>query len=289
MYTYEYRGNRNILVISQIKFVYLFFFVLAIIYESNQALKYWIILTSKRLICPNHRIFVIITSGILVIVIGLVLYPVLSKLLFEKTDVGEEKEYGSILGNHAIFYKNEWHGLHGKRTLKMPHPVGLVIISHTNTKPCFSFANCSLALRELQKSQMHKGLWDISYNFAIGGDGNIYVGRGWDCINSHAHLSIGISFIGNYNIDKVNKNMIDASKELLKQGVSLGKLSHDYILIGHNQSCKNFRNSPGKNLYKEIMKWDHYSNITLMVIPEVTNLLENYEKRLACNEIIWSI
>lgn len=265
------------------------FFVLAKLIESSQALKYWIILTSNKLFRPKDRIFVIIMSGFLVIVIGLVLYPMLSNLLLEKNNIGEEKEYGRILGDHSIFYKNEWHGLQCTRTLKMPHPVGLVIISHTNTKPCYSFANCSLALRRLQKSQMSRGMWDIGYNFAIGGDGNIYVGRGWDYINSHAHLSIGISFIGNYNIDKINKHMTDASKKLLKQGVSLGKLSNDYILIGHNQSCKNFRSSPGNNVYKEISKWEHYSNITLYMIPNMTNLLTHYEKRLVCNEIVWSV
>lgn len=283
------RKNTIFYIFSLSSFILIYiFFVLAKLIEASQALKYWIILTSKKIFWTKNRIFVIIISGILVIVIGLVIYPMLSDLLREKNSIGEEIIYGRILGNHSIFYKNEWHGLQCTKTLKMPHPVGLVIISHTNTKPCFTFPNCSLALRRLQKSQMSKGMWDIGYNFAIGGDGNIYVGRGWDCINSHSHLSIGISFIGNYNIDKINKYMTDATKKLIKQGVSLGKLSNDYILIGHNQSCKNFRSSPGKNVYKEISKWEHYSNITLYKFINMTSFLANYEKRLACNEIVWS-
>lgn len=41
-------------------------------------------------------------------------------------------------------------------------------------------------------------------------------------------------------------------------GVSMGKLSEDYKLIGHNQST--FTLSPGPNLFSEISKWPHWYN-----------------------------
>jgi N-acetylmuramoyl-L-alanine amidase len=43
---------------------------------------------------------------------------------------------------------------------------------------------------------------DIGYNFLVGEDGNVYEGRGWNTVGTHAgnfnKKSIGICFIGNF-------------------------------------------------------------------------------------------
>ena len=50
-----------------------------------------------------------------------------------------------------------------------------------------------------------QGWDDIAYNFLIGGDEKVYIGRGWDTVGAHAGStyynshSIGTSIIGNYN------------------------------------------------------------------------------------------
>lgn len=42
------------------------------------------------------------------------------------------------------------------------------------------------------------GWWDIGYNFLIGGDGNVYEGRGWDTTGAHAGVA-------EYNTNSIGK------------------------------------------------------------------------------------
>ena len=48
----------------------------------------------------------------------------------------------------------------------------------------------------------HKGWSDIGYSFLVGGDGNIYEGRGWDRVGAHTsgYNSVGLawSYIGSF-------------------------------------------------------------------------------------------
>lgn len=50
--------------------------------------------------------------------------------------------------------------------------------------------------------QNDRGWNDIGYNFAVGGDGKAYVGRGWSTVGAHApgynSNSIGICIIGDW-------------------------------------------------------------------------------------------
>lgn len=45
--------------------------------------------------------------------------------------------------------------------------------------------------------------YDIGYNFLVGGDGNVYEGRGWDIHGAHLpelnSNSIGICLLGNFD------------------------------------------------------------------------------------------
>lgn len=237
---------------------------------ANQSLICWIILIGKRLCLRREKLLVIVASMMLIIIIGMIFYVVLGSLFEEKVYTEPKINYGHRLGNHTIYYKDEWRGIRYTRKVKMKGPVGLVIISHTDSKPCASLETCGDVLRRVQTIHMNRGLLDIGFNFAIGGDGNIYVGRGWDVYNCHSRSSIGISFIGNYNIDTLDDNMIDAAQSLILQGLSLKKILDDYYLIGQNQSSRAVRNSPGGNVCREIRKWNHYSS--MIIYPQ--NLLK---------------
>ncbi|XP_023296046.2 peptidoglycan-recognition protein SC2-like [Lucilia cuprina] len=104
------------------------------------------------------------------------------------------------------------------------------------------------------------GWADIGYNFLIGGDGNIYEGRGWNVLGAHASnwnsKSIGISFMGNYHKDKPTAAQIAAAKSLLAAAVSRGQIKSGYILYGHRQVGNT--DCPGNNLYAEIKKWSNW-------------------------------
>lgn len=57
---------------------------------------------------------------------------------------------------------------------------------------------------------------DISYNFLVGSDGKVYVGRGWDVEGGHTRgynkKSICISFIGNFTDDPPPPQQLLAGK-----------------------------------------------------------------------------
>lgn len=141
-------------------------------------------------------------------------------------------------------------------------PVPYVIISHTVTQPCVAQSECVLRVRVAQTLHIESFKWDdIGYNFLIGGDGNAYVGRGWDAKGSHAfgwnQKSIGISFIGTFNDVAPPLKQLNAAIKAIEFGVKIGKISPTYKLLGHRQVSETL--SPGDELYKILQTWDHWS------------------------------
>ncbi|XP_044270790.1 peptidoglycan-recognition protein SC1a-like [Tribolium madens] len=197
--------------------------------------------------------------ALVIIVICVITTSIL--ILSRKTDKSPETETEiprPPLGPGAIINKKIWGG---RATLNfskpLPHPTHFVIISHTVTPFCNDFLKCSQRVQSMQ--DYHMGSLkspDIGYNFVIGGDGNAYVGRGWDIRNFHMDDSIGISFIGDFIQDNLTADMINVAKKLLDEGVKSGKLAKDYKLLAHNQTYKT--ESPGPNVYKEIKNWPHF-------------------------------
>lgn len=108
-----------------------------------------------------------------------------------------------------------------------------------------------------------KHFFDIAYNFLLGGDGSVYVGRGWDAEGAHAHgwndKSIGLSFIGTFTDVSPVEPQLQAALKLLELGVSLEKLTTNYTLLGHRQVSKT--ESPGEKLFQIIKTWKHWSTI----------------------------
>ncbi|XP_077301951.1 peptidoglycan-recognition protein LC-like [Arctopsyche grandis] len=149
----------------------------------------------------------------------------------------------------------------------MTTPVPYVIITHTATEGCKDQAQCTFRVRFIQTFHIESRSWfDIGYNFAIGGDGSAYEGRGWDKAGAHTKgynaKSIGIGLIGTFTRELPPQRQLLATKQLIELGVSLGKISKDYKLFGHRQLIPTV--SPGDALFKEIQTWPHFSNnITL--------------------------
>lgn len=114
----------------------------------------------------------------------------------------------------------------------------------------------------IQTFHMESRRWDdIGYNFLVGGDGAVYVGRGWDIQGAHTKgynvKSICIAFIGTFNKIVPPERQLYAARKLMEEGVKLGKLTPDYKLFGHRQLISS--ESPGSALYDIIKKWDHWT------------------------------
>ena len=117
-------------------------------------------------------------------------------------------------------------------------------------------------VRNIQDLHVKQYGWDaIGYNFLVGGDGNIYEGRGWDVTGAHTRgynaKSIGLSFIGDFTGKVPTDVQIEAAKALLEQGVKDGKLTANYKILGQRQVMPTL--SPGSQLYNIIKTWSHWS------------------------------
>ncbi|XP_014208939.1 peptidoglycan-recognition protein SC2-like [Copidosoma floridanum] len=148
------------------------------------------------------------------------------------------------------------------RHLKV-QPAPYAIISHTATQSCYNKAKCILNVRVIQTFHIEaKGWLDVGYNFLVGGDGNVYEGRGWDMAGAHTHnynnRSIGIAFVGDFSYKSPTKEQIAVAEKLLESGVKSNKLVKDYKLIGQRQVVHT--QSPGDKLFAIIRAWEHFTS-----------------------------
>nr|XP_033183413.1 peptidoglycan recognition protein 1-like [Bombus vancouverensis nearcticus] len=170
---------------------------------------------------------------------------------------------GDKVKNVRFIEQNEWGAQPPTTALtKMKLPVPYVIISHTATEICRTEAECAYHVRYIQTFHIESKQWsDIAYNFLVGGDGYVYVGRSWDFMGAHSfgfnNISIGISFIGTFNIVIPPTRQLYAAQRLIELGIENGKIAPDYKLLGHRQVFRT--SSPGDTLYSAIQTWPHWS------------------------------
>lgn len=172
---------------------------------------------------------------------------------------------GGKVKNVRFVERNEWGAQPPSEQLKkMKLPVPYVIISHTATEFCTTQSECTFHVRFAQTFHIESRKWsDIAYNFLVGGDGLVYVGRSWDYMGAHAfgfnNISIGIAFIGTFNSVIPPKNQLYAAQKVIELGVEHGKIAPDYKLLAHRQVSKTL--SPGDALYSIIQTWPHWSSV----------------------------
>ncbi|KAJ9599613.1 hypothetical protein L9F63_009930 [Diploptera punctata] len=141
-------------------------------------------------------------------------------------------------------------------------PVPFVVIHHTYQPGfCRTHRACAAAMRNMQNYHQNTRNWpDIGYHFVIGGTGEIYEGRGWDVVGTHApnynSRSVGIAFIGDFREEVPTDEMLKAAKDIIKCGVERGSIASGYKLVGHSQ-VKNTL-CPGASLLEEIKTWPHW-------------------------------
>lgn len=213
----------------------------------------------------NIRILVSISFAILLLIAVIVLILHYTNVFNDNSDYMPTEPGGNgseNLGSHQVIDRTQWGGRDPKSYEDMETPVPLVIIKHTGGGPCFSFQICAGKLQSIQSNSVSQGFPDIKYSFLIGGDGNIYVGRGWDVQPQQIRDTIDIAFIGSYAYDNLTQSMIEAAQLLLQDGVDQNKLKKDYKLVAHNQTANT--ESPGDHVYKEIITWPHYDGSTKM-------------------------
>ncbi|XP_076679571.1 peptidoglycan recognition protein 3 [Andrena cerasifolii] len=158
-------------------------------------------------------------------------------------------------------------------------PTPYVVIHHGGIKQyCYDQKTCSAIVRSYQNYHIDdRGWFDIGYSFVIGEDGNAYEGRGWDYVGAHAPgyntQSIGICVIGDFSDFLPNDAALNTLNALIDYGVSLGKISESYHVLGHRQARDTL--CPGDEFYKYVQtnpRWTKhpipkYSNATAATEP----------------------
>ncbi|XP_050668453.1 peptidoglycan-recognition protein LB-like [Leptidea sinapis] len=160
--------------------------------------------------------------------------------------------------------REKWGALPPVSVIQLNSPVNFVIIHHSYLPAaCFNFITCAAAMRSMQNFHQLTNQWaDIGYNFAVGSDGAVYEGRGWDAVGAHAagynSQSIGIVLIGDWISSVPPSVQLQAAKDLISIGVELGYIRPDYQLIGHRQVRAT--ECPGDALYNEISNWERFTH-----------------------------
>ncbi|KAH8329683.1 hypothetical protein KR074_011557 [Drosophila pseudoananassae] len=162
-----------------------------------------------------------------------------------------------------ILDRSEWQGEPPSgKYLHLKLPVSNVIIHHTATEGCDDEEVCIYRMQTIQAFHMKSLDWtDIGYNFLVGGDGQIYVGRGWHIQGQHVRgygaISISIAFIGTFVNVEPPERQIEAARRLMEEGVRLHKLHPDYHIYAHRQLSPT--ESPGQKLYELMKHWPRFT------------------------------
>ncbi|XP_055843403.1 peptidoglycan-recognition protein SA-like [Episyrphus balteatus] len=161
----------------------------------------------------------------------------------------------------TIKSKRQWSGLAAKNVDYQTIPVQYVIVHHTVSQECDSFAECATILQNIQNYHFSLGYSDIGYNFLIGNDGLVYEGCGWHKIGAHTYgynrNGTGIAFIGDFTDKLPSRKALNAAKKLLHCGVTLGELGPRFKLLAARQVQGTI--SPGLPIYGEMQEWDNWS------------------------------
>lgn len=172
--------------------------------------------------------------------------------------VGHDDDLGDGI---QIIHRNEWSARPPLNTTSVDGPLKIVRILHTAGANCKDYQTCAGMVLGLQIWQVGtQDMVDLAWNYLIGGDGNVYVGRGPDVQNEWMPRAIDICYMGNFltPYDQLTDKMEEAGKRLIQRLRNEGKITEDYVVIPHNQTYNTL--SPGQNVYKKLIKWPHYDS-----------------------------
>lgn len=104
----------------------------------------------------------------------------------------------------TIISREAWNARKPKLVETFNGTIPFVIVHHSYIPAaCNTTEGCKRSMRSMQDMhQLNRGWNDIGYSFAIGGDGAVYQGRGYNVIGAHAprynDKSIGVCMIGDW-------------------------------------------------------------------------------------------
>ncbi|XP_037718252.1 peptidoglycan-recognition protein LC isoform X8 [Drosophila subpulchrella] len=151
-----------------------------------------------------------------------------------------------------------------KKIPDLEQPVKLVIVLPTNSDDCTTQAQCVFRVRLRQSFDIESVQEDdIVFNFLIGGDGNVYVGRGWDQVGAHMagynSKSLSFAYIGSFQTLKPSAKQLSVTRLLLERGVKLGKIDPNYRFTAASKLEPTLTQYKADALYQSFGNWTHWS------------------------------
>eukprot|EP00058_Branchiostoma_floridae_P002184 XP_002587672.1 hypothetical protein BRAFLDRAFT_92716 [Branchiostoma floridae] len=154
----------------------------------------------------------------------------------------------------TIISRAEWGARPPRSRASMTLPVPYVIIHHSyEPDVCFNRSQCEKYVQGIQNFHMDTRGWDdIGYNFLVGGNGDVFEGRGWDTRGAHAG-----SMWNGQSIAMMNQTGVSTGPSVKRVYVGYrNKLMSNYTLYGHRQVLP--RTCPGEEFYKIVTEWKHW-------------------------------
>ncbi|XP_071036156.1 peptidoglycan-recognition protein SC2-like isoform X1 [Parasteatoda tepidariorum] len=157
--------------------------------------------------------------------------------------------------------REEWGAREPKHIETMATPVPHLFIHHTAMGECFHFESCCKMMQTIQNFHMDDRGWDdIGYNFLIGGDGKVYVGRGWNRVGAHTYgynrNAVALSLMGDFSNKEPSSVMLNTTKSLIHHAMSENYVMENFKLHGHRDAGPT--ECPGTALYNIIKQWPHF-------------------------------
>jgi len=173
------------------------------------------------------------------------------------------KSEGGPDGCPRIISRSEWGAINTNCHNPMAEERPYLFVHHAESQECSDVSTCSQLVRGIQDYHINGNGWcDIGYSFLVGGDGNIYEGRGWDEIGAHTYgfnsQGYGVCFLGSFMATLPSGNAQESFHQLANCMKSNGKVDADYELKGHRQTGPT--DCPGDALYFEIQSWPHWTD-----------------------------
>ncbi|XP_030373355.1 peptidoglycan-recognition protein LC isoform X4 [Scaptodrosophila lebanonensis] len=225
--------------------------------------------TNASTLCPGlpHTIgrkALVITGTfvLLTIILGVVLAQ--TTTFFEET---VHKRQDNIGGGKVLRFvaRPAWLAQPPQNPLKaLKLPVSLVLVMPTNTENCSTQAECTFRVRFRQTYDIESlQNDDVAYNFLIGGDGNVYEGRGWDKVGAHMkgynERSLSFAYIGSFQKIPPSPKQLNVTSLLIADGIRLGKIAPNYKLMGAITLEPTITEYKAEQLYKSFNNWPHWS------------------------------
>ncbi|GJQ76920.1 putative animal peptidoglycan recognition proteins homologous to Bacteriophage T3 lysozyme [Trypoxylus dichotomus] len=231
-------------------------------------------LTGRQLLIATVILTCLVASIVGVTVILLIRYiPDQESISNPNSSSGSVEEDLDVPNNYPeanvrIINRRKWVAEPADKTVPLRTPVSKVLIVETSTASCTNQSDCIFIVRHLQSNHKEgNSLWDIRYNFLVGGDGNAYEGRGWTQLSATlptcSDNSIGIALIGTFKYVAPPENQVNTVQRLINLGVKKGYISTDYKVVYASQIIGDgsYGYRSGKKLNEIISKWSHWLDV----------------------------